>query len=132
MSVHAYKRQKMVSGWTRIELLLYLYDRAITSLEACETAKNSGDEKEYGKHFLDANKTLLAIHAGLKPEDEIAFNVARLLHFVSQAVIANDFQGAVKVLRSLRDGFAAIEVEANQLESSGQIPSAEKEYTFRV
>lgn len=124
MSVLAYKKQKVNAGWTRVDLLLYLYDRTILSLEASETAQSEGDVAGHAKHLIHVNKGLTALYGGLKPEaDEVAFNVARLLHFVAEAVIKSDYRSAIKVLSSLRNGFAAVADEVNELECKGLIPS---------
>ena len=132
MSVAAYKKQSLMSGWTRVDLLLYLYDRAITSLQACQEAREADDSMAYSEHFIQMNKMLIAIHAGLKPDDEVAFNVARLLHFVSQCIEKDDFPTAINILQSLHDGFAAVADEANELETSGKIPSIPFGNAFRV
>ena len=108
MSVTAYKKQSLLKGWTRVDLLLQIYDRAITSIEACGFANDNDDLPAYSRHFIDAQKAILAIHSGLKPdEDEVAFNVARLLHFAAIAIEKKEFEDAIKILRELRDGFAA-------------------------
>ena len=133
MSVLEYTKQKCNGGWTRVDLLLYLYDRTITSCEACETARNENDDNAYAQHLIDVNKGIMALFVGLKPEtDEVAFNVARLLHFVSEAIFRLDFQAASNTLKSLRDGFAAVADEVNELEMSGKIPSILPGKAFRV
>ena len=133
MSVLAYKRQSLTAGWTRVDLLLYLYDRAIASAESCVATADDEDTTQHSIHFLTLNKSILALHAGLKPdEDEVAFNVARLLHFVSQAIVTNDFQTAIRFLQNLRDGFAAVADEANQMERDGRIPPIPLDDTYRA
>ncbi|MEO1530283.1 MAG: hypothetical protein AAFX06_33240 [Planctomycetota bacterium] len=123
MSVNVYKRQSLQSGWTRVDLLLEIYDRAIAAIQNCEAAEKAGDDVLFGKQSVLAQKALLAIHSGLKPEeDEVAFNIARLLLFAADAVEAKNYGAAVKVLQDLRGGFAAVAEEANQLERDGVIP----------
>ncbi len=118
-----YQNQNIFSGWTRVDMLLEIYDCAITSFQQAKVSLEEQNEDAFGQHFLKGQKAILAIHSGLKPdEDEIAFNVARLLHFVLQKIEQQEFDDAVTVLISMRDGFAAIQKEANELEASGQIP----------
>ena len=128
----AYKRQSVFGGWTRVEMLLQIYDRAISSIEACQIASLNHDVPAYAKSLIDSQKAILAIHSGLKPDEhDVAYNIARLLHFVLVSIEKKDFDGAVKVLLGLRQGFAAIVDEANQLERDGQIPAIPTDDSFR-
>lgn len=119
----AYQKQTLSYGWTRAETLVQIYDRAIQSIEGCKAAIDSNDEIAFGGHIVKVHKTIVAIHAGLKvDEDEVAFNVARLLHFVTVLIEQQDWDRAISLLTQLRDSFAAIVDEANQLEREGVIP----------
>ena len=103
-------------------MLLEIYDKAIDSLSAAQELRNA-NSNEFAKHLLAAQKAILAIHAGLKPdEDDVAFNIARLLHFVLVQIEENQISVAIKILGNLRSGFGAIQAEANQLEAKGAIP----------
>ena len=129
----AYKKQDIFGGWTRIDLLIQLYDRAIEKVSETKAAYESGDNDVYVQGFMDSQKTILAIHSGLKADEhDVAFNVARLLHFVLQSLAEKSFSDAIKVLSSLRDGFVAIEAEANELELSGNIPPMDTVDVFRT
>jgi flagellin-specific chaperone FliS len=129
----AYKKQNVFSGWTRIDLLLQLYDRAVEKVTDTKSAMESGDNDGYVQSFVDSQKTILAIHSGLKADEhDVAFNVARLLHFVLQSLAEKKFDDAIKVLSELRDGFNAIHIEANELEASGQIPPMDPVDMFRT
>ena len=131
--IGAYQKQSLLAGWTRIDLLLRIYESAITSVDACEIALNENDASAYFRHFVQSQKAVLAIHSGLKPDEhEVAFNVARLLHFVSVCIDKKDFKAAGKVLRELRDGFAAVADEVNQLERAGMIPPVPDDDTFQL
>ena len=124
--INAYKIQDLSGNWTRIEMLLKLYDRAVVSITGAEEALQSNDEAAFSRNYVDAQKTVLAIHTGLKPDEyEIAFNIARLLHFVLRCLEERKFADAKKVLNQLRSGFAAIAAEANELEQAGSIPPME-------
>lgn len=119
----AYKKQDVFGGWTRIDLLLQLYDRAVEKVSDAKAAFEAEDTDAYVQSFVDSQKTILAIHSGLKADEhDVAFNVARLLHFVLQSLAEKKFDDAIKVLSELRDGFNAIETEANELENTGKIP----------
>lgn len=118
-----YKRQSMFGGWTRVELLLQLYEEAINNLKICEEKQTTPDDAIFVNAFLQSQKAILAIHSGLKPDEyEIAFNVARLLHFTLVCIEERRFGDATKVLTELHQGFLAIADEAKQLEAEGAIP----------
>lgn len=126
-----YQRTSIKSGWTRIEMLLMLYERAIAAIESCEIANEVGDQTLFHQHELTVRKTIMAIHAGLKPdEDEVAYNIARLLHFVMVRFDQKDFKTCKNVLEEIYSGFSQIAEEANQLEREGTIPALPENDTF--
>lgn len=119
----AYQKQTLSYGWTRAETLVQIYDRAIQAIQGCKESAEANDEIAFGGHIVKVHKTVVAIHAGLKAdEDEVAFNVARLLHFITVLVEGQKWDEAISLLSQLRDSFAAIVDEANQLERDGVIP----------
>ncbi len=129
----AYSKQDVFGGWTRIDLLLQLYDRGIERVGNAKAALEAEDGDAYVQSFVDSQKTILAIHSGLKADEhDVAFNVARLLHFVLQSLADKKFDDAIKVLTELRNGFEAIAEEANELETSGKIPPMDTIDVFRT
>ena len=125
-SSNAYQIDTMLSGWTRIDMLLALYDRAIISVRSAQEAEAAENEKLFAEKFIDAHKCVLAIHGGLKPEEcEMSFNIARLLHFIMTRISEHNFDEAVHFLEKLRSSFEAIREEATALERAGKIPSLE-------
>lgn len=132
--VNNYKQQDAYGGWTRIEMLLSIYDLAIDSLTEAHRLSDCEDQQdEFAYHFIKAQKAILAIHAGLKPDEhEVAYNIARLLHFVLTCLEGRKFADAIQVLQNLRDGFQAIQSEANQLEHNGEIPPVESADPYTV
>lgn len=130
-AVKAYQQKKLTAGWTRIEMLLVVYEKAITEIDACAYAAKTDDFSALTRHELNARKAFLAIHAGLKPEScEIAFNVARLLHFVLTSFDQRDFETAKAVLEQIRDAFQSIETQANELEFAGEIQPVPEHDSF--
>jgi flagellin-specific chaperone FliS len=118
----AYQRKSLSGEWTRVDLIVMLYDRAIESIESCEIAFEVGDNAAFLKHEIATRKTLIAIHAGLKPDEcEIAHNIARLLHFVLVSFDQKQFATSKQILGTIRDGFSQIADEANEMEHSGII-----------
>ena len=121
-----YQIETMFGGWTRVDMLLALYDRAIASTRGAELAKEAGNDAQFAEKFMDAQKCILAIHGGLKPDEfEIAFDIARLLHFVLTRLSEHKFEEAAHFLDKLRASFESIRDEATELEKAGQIPPLE-------
>jgi flagellar protein FliS len=128
-----YPIETMFGGWTRIDMLLALYDRAIASVRGADLAKRSGNDAEFADKFIDAQKCILAIHGGLKPDEyEIAFDIARLLNFILTRLSEYNFEEAAHFLEKLRSGFEGIREEATELEKSGKIPTLELSAGFNA
>ena len=113
----------MIKGLSRIDMLLVLYDRAIASLEAAKSAKESNDQKMQQQYGYEANKLIMGIHSGLDTEKyPVAVDVARLLHFIMTRIEQQDFSDAIKFTKQLRESYAQIREQAVQLENNGEIP----------
>lgn len=113
----------MVQGWTRIEMLLELYDRTILAVESTKLAYESSDENATAVNRVSANRLLLGLYSGLDVDRcAIAGNVGRLLLFVMTQVAANEFDVAIDYLHRLQSSFAEIKDLAIDLEKKGQIP----------
>ncbi len=118
-----YSVENMVSGWTRIDMLLALYDRAIASIRFAQAASMGADHATLARQTFEANKYLLALHSGLNTEcDPVASDVARLLNFVMLRLEERNFDESVYFLEKLRSSFDQIREEATALEKSGKIP----------
>jgi len=121
----------MMGGWTRIDMLLAIYDRGIAAVRGAEQAHQDQDANRQAVQTLEAQKCILAIHAGLKPDEhEIAFNIARLLNFVLRCLEEQRFSDATKILEQLRSGFEAIHDEAVKLEQEGVVPPLDVQPEF--
>ncbi|MFN5319979.1 MAG: flagellar protein FliS [Planctomycetota bacterium] len=128
-----YRRQAVLGGLTRVEMLIALYDRAILHLETAGAALAAGNSQAAINAQFDAQKMLFGIFAGLKMEEsEVATNIGRLLSFAMDCLVKKDYPPAIKVLSDLRDGFVAIQEEANRLEHSGVIPALDQSHAIEV
>lgn len=113
----------MVNSWTRIEMLLALYDRAITTIEVAKDAEQQHDNALLTTKLLEANRFILALHAGLNTEVcEIARNVAQLLNFVMLRLEEHKFDEAIHFLKKLQNSFEQIQEVAVAMEKTGEIP----------
>ncbi len=124
MYTNPYKIETQINGWTRIDMLLALYDRAIVSVRLAHAAEQANSQDIFADKFLDSQRCILAIHSGLKPDEyDMSHNIARLLHFIMTRIGEHNFDEAVHFLEKLRNSFESIREEATKLERDGKIPS---------
>jgi flagellin-specific chaperone FliS len=122
-----YRRQEEPTGWTRMDLLLALYDKALERLDRAEALLQAGDPIGATSLLAKAQLTVMGLASGVNVEanPENGTNMLRLYEFVVNELREPHVAGiasARKVLRTLREGFEAVRAEANELERNGQIP----------
>ena len=114
--------ENMIKGWTRIDMLLALYDRAITAVRLASRAQAANNQPLMQQQVFESHKLILALHSGLEiDESEIAQNVARLLSFIVLRIEQQHFDEAAHFLEKLHSSFSSIREEAASLESIGEI-----------
>ncbi|MFY9254818.1 MAG: hypothetical protein WAO83_15310 [Fuerstiella sp.] len=114
-------------SWTRIDMLIHIYDHAISSLEAGAAALNAGKNLNEGSFRRDASERVMLIVDGLALEaGELPQNILRLCTFVMDRIYTNDaaaWSHSAQLLATVRSGFEEIRDEANAAEACGQIPA---------
>jgi len=126
MSPHFSYQRSAASAWTRIDLLLTVYDVGIQTAHGALNALAKGDEDAATRHRLKFYRVLMQILDGLDTKYETTHNIQRLALYMFDRAgkgRAADWQSVLKILGVLRDGFAAIRDEAIDLESRGLVPS---------
>jgi flagellin-specific chaperone FliS len=117
------------SNWLRIDLLLALYDGAIERLEAAVAALRKQDRASAAPLLARARLIVAGLISGVDPsQGELAVQFLRLYEFVNRGLEAGSvkgLEGALRVLRTLREGLRAIRPEAVELERQGHIPPAD-------
>ncbi len=115
--------ETMIKGWTRIEVLLALYDRAIESVKLASQAYAEGDSNLALRSTIEANKYVLGLLSGLDSDQcPIAFGIEQILVFVMVKLEQKELDQAQRFLEELRESFSQIKDEAIELEKQGQIP----------
>lgn len=127
----AYTTQPAAPAYTRIDLLLALYDGALDRLDKAAAAVGAGDPATAAGHASRVQLMVSELAGGVKPEvnPELAANYLRLYEFVADRLrtpTAASIADARKVLLTLRDGFEAVRAEANDLERGGHLASADR------
>ncbi len=114
-------------GWTRIDMLLHIYNHAISALErGAELLESDADAGEIADVRLDAQKKILLIADGLAVEQGgTPVQVMQLCIFALDRVRSDssqDWKDAARVLSNVREGFEQIQETAREMERTGQIP----------
>ena len=126
--------KRRAQSWSRIDMLLALYESGISRLTLAISATENGETVAANQHRLKAMGIVQGIAAGLEMNDsEIVKSIARLCEFISHAIregTVAKLESAKTVLSTLRDGFTSIREEAVALEEGGTIPRIDSNSAF--
>ena len=125
MTPHQAYRRNAQSGWTRIEMLLAIYEGTIAALDDGLDSLNRNQKSEYPARQLRVSQLCLLLISGIDPvPPEEGSNLRELyvycLDQISQPDV-NTWTNARKVLVTLREGFQGIREQGIQLEAEGAI-----------
>lgn len=126
--VEIYRQQRALS-WTRVDLLLALYNSAIRDIDEALAAIDSNDAETSRQKRNHAMRVVLQLQTGLDFDyGELPVNVFRLCEFVQHALLTGEKERLVSargVLATLHEAFEAIRTEAVELEGRGELPPVE-------
>jgi flagellin-specific chaperone FliS len=127
----AYRKSEQSTGWTRIELLLAVYDKALLRLDQAEAALKDGRKEAAVPLIAKAQLAVSVLAGGVRAGagNELGVNMLRLYDFVVRELTDPQIEkidSARSVLKNLRQGFETIRTEANALERSGRLPSGDR------
>jgi len=126
MSPHARYQSHAVSGWTRIDMLLSIYQTLNRQLEAGIADSERTGLSPPPSELLRVQQLLLLLLDGLDDSAaDTAPPIRSLLLFAltqAQSQTMLGWRSAQRVLATLEDAFQSIAEEARQLEQSGAIP----------
>jgi flagellar biosynthetic protein FliS len=126
-----YTQTAPVAGLSRIDLLLALYDGALTRLNKAEMALTNGDIPVATPYISKAQLIVCELAAGVRldVDEQMGTNMLRLYEYVVNELRTprlENLQNAKHILTTLREGFEGIREEANRLERSGQLVAADR------
>ncbi len=111
---------------TRVEVLIGLYDGAISSVESACAALRADPTAKVFTQLSKAQQFLVGLSGGLDlSQPEATVNFLRLFEFASRCVESRELEkleAAARVLKTMREGFQEIRADAIVWERSGQIP----------
>ena len=128
---HRYRQAEPSAHWTRMDMLLALYDGALARLDKAAQALTNGDIPVATPYLSKAQLLVNELAAGVRVDvdEEMGTNVLRLYEFVVNEIrtprMAN-VRNAVKILTTLREGFEAVREEANRMERAGELTAADR------
>lgn len=129
MSPHEKYRNNSVTGWTRIEMVISLYDAAIGKLQQALAAIQNEERGSAALLLLHSSRLVFGIELGLNMDyGDVPHDINRLCQYVQDCIIEASsarIDSAIRVLSNLREAYAQIRPEAIQLERSGRIPRFE-------
>lgn len=123
---HAYGHAQSLS-WTRIDMLLFIYDHAIERIEAGVAAVTSGVGSEIIRCRQRAQQAILLIVDGLNVDtDHVAQQTLALCtHVLGQLATETPeaWTAAGGILRTLREGYQEVAAAARTAEAEGRVPA---------
>ncbi|AMV22750.1 flagellar protein FliS [Planctomyces sp. SH-PL14] len=123
--VQAY-RQVKAQGWSRVDMVLALYDRTIASIDEGLERIRLGQPEALSPIRARVQRLLLGLIEGMDiAGDETSRQMARVLVFAMQRMADStelSWSDARRVIVPLREGFAGIREEAIRGEQQGTIP----------
>lgn len=127
MNPHQHYRRTSSWGWTRIDMLIHIYNHTINSLETGADMLQAGKSaEEMVAARLDAQKKILLISDGLAVEkDDTAISVMQLCVFALDQIQTDSvdaWRAAARVLSTVREGFVEVQETVRAAEQAGEIP----------
>ena len=126
MAPHHTYRQSTAASWTRIDLLLTVYEIGMETARRGRAAAASGDQSALTQLQLRMQQVIVAILDGLDNERrEMTEPIQRLCLFMLERIQQGepaDWDAVLRVLSPLCEGFSGIREQAAELEARGEIP----------
>lgn len=126
MKPHLLYRSRQANGWTRIDMLLSIYDAVIRAIDQGIASTMHVENQVPAPVTLQTQKLLLLLLEGIDPKGgQLTESATQLLVYCIERVQTGqprEWMTARKVLSGLREAFQEIREEARGLEEVGAIP----------
>lgn len=120
-------RSQQQSSWTRVDMVVALYDEALSRIDQSTQALGRDDQIEARKQCLRIIQVIACLRSGVDPDaGKLPKNILRLYNFIDLCVTSGklaDLDAARNVLKPIRDSFQEIRDAAAALEHEGAIPA---------
>jgi len=127
MNPHTRYRTSTAYSWTRIDMLLMIYEKLVHALQEGVRLLEKQQTRELVPVQIQVQRCITLIADGLDMSaGDVPRNVARLCLFTVDNTRTDSLEGwqaSLRVMSQVRDGFQQIQDEARELEHSGKIPA---------
>ena len=132
MNPHQQYRRTSSWGWTRIDMLIHIYNHTINSLiNGAEVLEGESTESQIIAARADAQKKILLIADGLAVDQGgTAVNVMQLCVFALEQIqtdSAEAWRSSARVLSTVREGFLEVQDVVREQEQAGKLPALQHE-----
>jgi flagellar secretion chaperone FliS len=127
MNPHLKYKQNSSLAWTRIDMLLVVYNLTVAALDEGARLIEENRTAELTPVRIRAMRRLVAIADGLDLNQEgLPIQILRLVEFSLEQIrsdSAKAWRAAAEVISTVREGFSEIQDEARNDECEGRIPA---------
>lgn len=127
MDPRTHYKSSQAHSWTRIDMLLHVYDHAIRAVKEGAGALSRKENIDNKLLRIDAQSKVMLIVDGLSPDQgSVPQNILRICEFVIDITCGNDAKAwttAAEMLEVIRSGFDEIKEQARVAEAEGKIPA---------
>lgn len=126
MNQTAVYRQNAAHQWTRIDMLIAIYESLEETLQQGIEHSGRSEQPHIPLIRLKAQRLVLALLDGIDPHAEgVTRQISALLLHVLDRLgepTLTDWQHAAAIIGTLAEGFREIRMAARELESQGKVP----------
>ena len=131
MNPHQHYRRSSSFGWTRIDMLIHVYNHAINSLrKGADVLAREGSPADVVEARIDAQRKVLLITDGLALDHgEVPVRILQLCVFILDQLQSDSveaWKNAAKLLETVREGFLGVQDAARKAEQAGEIPALQR------
>jgi flagellin-specific chaperone FliS len=127
MNPHLKYKTAQSWSWTRVDMLLLVYEQAVSSLNEGARLLEQNKLREFPAVQFRAMRALLAIADGLDlQKGDLPINILQLVVFSLDRVKAreaSEWRDAARLMNTVREGFMEIQDEARKAEYEGRVPA---------
>lgn len=127
MNPHLKYQSSSSLSWTRIDMLLVVYDKVIQSLQEGLRALAGNRPEELQLSRMGVQRSVLTIVDGLNLEvGDTPVQILRLCLFVLEQTRTNSaeaWRSSLQVMQTVQQGFEAIQQTAREAEYRGELPA---------
>ena len=128
-TAHSAYRQQHAHSWTRVDMLIALYEAGLRHVDSLIEADAANDADAVANYRTKATRIVLQLMAGLDPSHgELPQRVEQLCEFMQYALLtgqSDDFRTVRQTMATLKSAFDEIREQAVQEEEDGLIPPIE-------